>query len=862
MRILLAGLLPFLIVSSVFAQAHGDIESIGFGRSYRPGCWTPLVVRLTPDTGAAFEGKIVIYQEDIDHDHPVFWRDIALTGNTEGGGQRVQRFGMSFVPQADLTSDGTDGKSVNRKLQVFLCKKDFTPITRLALPESDGLSTVNESAQLDGRRSNKLILMVANESRPNMASLTMSNRSTGLKETIFPVLVPSSSMNYMLPQSSVGYEAVDAVVWADVDPGEMSVETRAAMEQYIRHGGKLIILQSTKPNIWQMVKRGFDNLMPVDVQSIESTESLEPIKRIVDKGLSFAPSAYYDYFFWKHVESPPYDIAIAKPRAGAVVIENTSKTGFEGDGNPWLVRGTFGMGTVSWVAQDLGDFRMTGRLRLDAAPTTKDANLSLSKVDVNYRWTYIWNRVFDWSNSSAPAIPNGMAPDVGAGSPRARHFKAYGNGDAAGYKLSQSFLEAMEFSSTSSAYLGISVLFFLVYWIIAGPGGYLILTRRKQVHKSWFLFAATALAATAVTVLVVRLALRGNDDIHHVSFVISKPGEPTIVHTQFGLYIKRDGSQRIELKGVTPNSGSYISAYPNLNVTDEGPPPMEYKVAADGNMQEVTIPFRSSLKRLRAKWVGEKPMNIEGIASISKESTLQLDGKLTNKTGKNLHNVYFVFRPRFMVVESTEVENQLASDKRDQVLYIADWKIDETKDLAVLFKTKPTLPLDTGNPVARGEIGWQYDITEQSFEGKWYRELNGLNRGAGKSSAGAHFLMLSLFDHLPTVALEPDRHERFEMIRPALRGLDVSGSIGAGHLIVLATSNLETSDEPMPIPVEVEGDKVSGTGTVFYQFILPLDRSKVLPLRPPTTKPTTNSANLPTTDTTALPATNVPAKIE
>ena len=43
----------------------------------------------------------------------------------------------------------------------------------------------------------------------------------------------------------------------------------------------------------------------------------------------------------------------------------------------------------------------------------------------------------------------------------------------------------------------------------------------------------------------VKLVLRGSAEIHHVSFVRQVPGEPTVVHTQFGLYIPRDGFQRV-----------------------------------------------------------------------------------------------------------------------------------------------------------------------------------------------------------------------------------------------------------------------------------------------------------------------------
>ena len=52
--------------------------------------------------------------------------------------------------------------------------------------------------------------------------------------------------------------------------------------------------------------------------------------------------------------------------------------------------------------------------------------------------------------------------------------------------------------------------------------------------------------------------------------------------------------------------------------------------------------------------------------------------------------------------------------------------------------------------------------------------------------------------------------------------LDLSQSLGAGALIVMAEAN-----GPIPIPIEVDGDPVTGDGLSFYQFVLPLDHSSL-----------------------------------
>src|SRR6185503_17262341 len=103
--------------------------------------------------------------------------------------------------------------------------------------------------------------------------------------------------------------------------------------------------------------RGFGPLLPVDVTGIDKADDLTALKRIVkarekDLDPKVAPPK------WQDVPKGPYDYAVGKPKPTAVVeeYENADRTG-----RPFLVRWAYGMGTVTWVAQDLGDPTLTGR---------------------------------------------------------------------------------------------------------------------------------------------------------------------------------------------------------------------------------------------------------------------------------------------------------------------------------------------------------------------------------------------------------------------------------------------------------------------------------------------------------------------
>ena len=91
--------------------------------------------------------------------------------------------------------------------------------------------------------------------------------------------------------------------------------------------------------------------------------------------------------------------------------------------------------------------------------------------------------------------------------------------------------------------------------------------------------------------------------------------------------------------------------------------------------------------------------------------------------------------------------------------------------------------------------------------------------------------MLSLWDRLPAMANGP-QSDRVDLLRRGARQFDISAAIEAGQLVILAEAE---DDQPLPFPLDVDGKRVPGKGTIFYQIVLPLSREKP---KPPTTGPT------------------------
>ena len=85
--------------------------------------------------------------------------------------------------------------------------------------------------------------------------------------------------------------------------------------------------------------------------------------------------------------------------------------------------------------------------------------------------------------------------------------------------------------------------------------------------------------------------------------------------------------------------------------------------------------------------------------------------------------------------------------------------------------------------------------------------------------------MLSFFSLLPPMLNDntgvtglPDASI---LLRQGARELDISPAVLAGRLVIIA----EAESSPLPVPLTVDGDPITGTGRTIYQLVLPLDRT-------------------------------------
>lgn len=808
-----------------FGQASGFVESIGFERAYRPDAWVPMVVNLKSTLSEPAEYLIQVVQPDMDGDTVLYSRLVTLNANAPN-----DRYWVYFRPMPSGL-DGGSPAELQRQLQVRLLTRDGKHLALLPIPPST-LIDIDPRSGFTARRGRKLVLavIVPGGSSPAWAEYDSQN-VLGINEDVDFINVEARD----LPENAVGYGMVDAIVWFDARASDLSTggsRKLEAMREWVRIGGRLVVCQPEEPDRIEP----FADMLPVQLKDADGKWLLESINRADPEPLhtiATEPLGALDLRqrgmstdLW-HLLPKPFRVTRAVARTDAFVEAWVDWTEAEGGGrSPYIARSAFGLGSVTWVAQDLG------------APTVARRFSS--------GWPHVWDRVFGWKNKTTLIKvdgPQDRAPVWGA---TADQWNAQSVADLGG-----SLLNGMDHSGKAGAYVFLVILFFIGYWIVAGPGSYLFLAGKGQRQLSWPIFAVSALAATLLTVLVVRLLLRGEPEVRHVTAVRLAPGAPAVVESRVGLYIPRDGPQEVALRDVDPDSVSTITAlaiHPqHLGSYTGFPDSLDYRVdvndvSGTGGVS-VSLPYRSTLKKLQVHWVGNLPggagivgdpelIEAGSVGDINGDRRLDgyIGGRVANKTGHDLRNVFFAFTYEAPGVPAN-----------DYMFYVPVWKKDETLDLLRTYAGAELLIGDEKfDKLMKGTSGVITGFLQDQWGPNLLRHVKSVTTSEGivddsRAPVRASFVLMSLYDRIPP--MKSDRNQaytRSELLRRGARELDMSQLLAAGNLVIIA----ETDDAPLPYPMEVAGDRMQGQGRVLYQATLPLrNRTKLAEPPPPETQP-------------------------
>jgi len=865
----LMGLIAF--PSMAKAEISAQVVQLGFDNYYRPGQWVPVKIRVSSPTA---QYELRISQRDDDGDRLLFSRRIVVTGSGQTGdaqsGPRQQELWAYLLPESIEGGLPDDDEALTQRLRITLHTTDGVEVQQVR-PNRQLPRSLDPSLTGQAMRGARLILLV-NGIGTNTRVFSAPNLVGVLEDYLFVNVRPEQ-----LPQSPAGLDMVDAVVWCNSTPPEISQDPQrlASIREWVKKGGHLLIATPTQ---WQQLEE-FGDMLPVAISNVDalgktSLEELPQLERFF-QGSSIDIAEVFSSL----------RVARSLPRPSAVadlVVDSKDQQSV-----PLLVRMPYGYGCVSWAAFDFGDRLLSQDAELWAKlwPRLLGYNdVALLKPDINglpAPQTPTPNPALRSGQTFGP--PSGQ-PAVQALAPRLpRIFAEVDGGNSR--DLGASLPRGMSQPGTAAALIGITALFFIGYWLLAGPGLFIALRYKNLSTWNWIGFAAIASAATLLTLGVVRVVLSGAPTIAHTSIVRIQPvvtasaalataKMPTLVRSRVGLYVRRNAPQAVSLAASDGTISSLMLPYAQHPIfRDSGEvavaAPRDYVIEMPtepaSQHTEISPYFRTTLKRFDFNWAGNAiatpdneaaqstiqvssqsgpPGTPMGAPSLAGNRMGEIDGGLQNLSGTDLVNVYFVYSV------------PIAGSWEDFLYYVPRWPKDAVLDLRKTLNPPSSEPgsFDVAadrRPMISGSVlrgmydqriardpqrGWPSAWIGNDFRRSSIAESPAYDDYG--SATPTSVPMLSFFSRLPPVynteVGNSGAVNRVELRRSGARDVDISNAILAGNRVIVAQ---DAKDAPIPAPMLVEGQKPSGLGRVIYQFVLPLDRSRIK--TPP--RPTTNS---------------------
>jgi hypothetical protein len=278
------------------AQTQASVRmaiEVGFEGRFRDNRWTPVLICVAND-GANVEGELRVIS---------------------GSGLRLNSGGYSTPVQLPTQS--------SKQVFLYVSLEAFTSQVQVELVNREGV--IIQTASANVMRVNPTDLLFGTVTEAPTGTLDI-----GARTSADPIQVNIDTDN--IPPLAQGLEALDLLVFSDVDTGKLTLERRRAIEDWVLAGGHLVVAGG--PN-WQKTRTGFDTFLPLVSGTTVTLNSLGKL------------AAYTGYGDATLENSNGVVVATGGTTADARVL-------VEQDGTPLLARRTHGIGLVDYLAIDPG----------------------------------------------------------------------------------------------------------------------------------------------------------------------------------------------------------------------------------------------------------------------------------------------------------------------------------------------------------------------------------------------------------------------------------------------------------------------------------------------------------------------------
>ncbi len=418
-------------------------EGVGLGGQYRPGDWTALSVDLANHAGRPLGVICEWVLQDADGD-PLHMRRAATLDPSRPGR-------MWLYAPVPLTSGLRPRWRVN-VLGTMDEEANALLATRLLEPRPE--SYLSPRAGL---------VVLTGSSRLGLEAYATAHTQQE------PVNLVNDVDPADLPDRWYGLTSAQALIWTpdsrDFDDAAVGYATVAAVRHWVMRGGHLVVVLPAAGERW--TRGPLAALLPsVTLRPVDDVgwpTWLGGPSRVTTGEARIAALSLelVEAEVGRHPAQPP----------AAVLLRDV-------EGRPLVVGASAGMGRVTLIGLDLTHPALR-RMGLPRGPG-------------------LWSVVFGWRS------PAWEAPRIEAELAARRLSSPQGR---AGYEQSRFIAVLTARRSTAGGIIGVSIVGLTVYWLVAGPLGFMVLRRRGQTHLAWMVFAAVVLVFS-VTAWGAALLLR------------------------------------------------------------------------------------------------------------------------------------------------------------------------------------------------------------------------------------------------------------------------------------------------------------------------------------------------------------------
>jgi len=629
-----------------------------------------------------------------------------------------------------------------------------------------------------------------------------------------------------MPDSWQGLAPFQAIIWTQENPQALSGDAAKAVREWIFRGGNFIIVVPEAAEPWGVlapVQHPLADLMPAWTATKHDAVPVRDLLPIVTNSADLrSPSATSPLV----VFSPPpardaYEPLLLLP------TPRDARTGFPAprqgtlDGAVIALRRSFGHGHITLLGLDVDGLN---RRALTAE--------GLPQGDI------FWNRLLG-RRADTPSMAQYRAMDDATPPTlvtRGVHLDDMGRG----------VLVADAIGMRGQAALGIlgAFLFFLVYWTLAGPGGYGLLVWRGMQRHAWSAFTLVALVFAAgiwllggtLTGQTVRLQHLTFLDSVHRSAKEERPNE-RVLHratSWFSLFLPGYADTRVSIPSAPGDRNTIVSWSPPPAGSDAGFPNPAVAHVPVSAPWELTVAARATTANFESAWIGSLPQEfgrtpfasdparpIEQRVIAGDPPRVQLSGVIEHRLNGTLRNVTLVHvwplrtRPPARAGRFRLNDPQGELPNHGRFVAMSEWPANTPLELGTLF--------NPGGAMASDErVGSLAEGIRARYNAPFERSMavfppTVLTAGEQERA----FEMLGMYGMLeppvyeipPMNSPDPVRH-----LRMLGRATDLS--LWLTEPCVIVSGLLHTADSPLG--VEVDGERVQGVGTVVVRTVFPL----------------------------------------